>query len=596
MKLQSLFIAFICAVAIIAVGFLAVPAVFAQRVWPGVKLGQHNLGGVSQADLPGLFTKYNEELRAQTVVLNLDNQTAKHTLAELGVSINTQKTLAGIGSNNWSNLINNYTLRPSLTVDTNKLNEVMAQTFAAQINLPQNANLAFGVTGQLELIPAKQGEGIDQVSLERDILNRAATARWREPIELATVTTAASIQNNEVGDARSFAETLLRDGLTLTYGEKTWPVKAYTTKRLLTFVSRPASTDPPNLILGVAFDEAGLKDYLAKTIAPDIDQEAQNARFVRSGDRVEQFALPQDGRKLDIDPSVAVINDSLARNLTSTALAVSVTEPSIKESADIVALGLNDLLATGVSDFSGSPVNRIHNINIGTARYHGLLIAPNQEFSFDEALGPVDGEHGFKPELVIKQNVTTPEFGGGLCQVSTTAFRAAVEAGLKITQRRNHAYVVRYYGKPGFDATIYPPYTDLRFINNTPGYILIQARIEGKKVIFEFWGTKDGREVTVTGPTTYDWQPDGSVKATLKQQVVKTGETIIDDTFYSKYRSPSLFPHAVSADDPQAQSASAPAATAAPATTPVPTNDKSTPTKSTPTPTPAAAPAPTDET
>jgi hypothetical protein len=126
--------------------------------------------------------------------------------------------------------------------------------------------------------------------------------------------------------------------------------------------------------------------------------------------------------------------------------------------------------------------------------------------------------------------------------VSTTLFRAATRAGLEITQRRNHASAVRYYGTPGFDATIYPPYTDLRFINNTPGYILIQARFDGTKLQFELWGTDDGREVEVTGPVTYDYQPDGSVKATVKQIVTRNGEVLLDETFYSRYRSPNLYP------------------------------------------------------
>jgi vancomycin resistance protein YoaR len=79
------------------------------------------------------------------------------------------------------------------------------------------------------------------------------------------------------------------------------------------------------------------------------------------------------------------------------------------------------------------------------------------------------------PELVIKKEGTVPEFGGGLCQVSSTAFRAAMNGGLPITQRRNHAYAVQYYAPQGTDATIYPGVVDLKFINDTPGDILIWA-------------------------------------------------------------------------------------------------------------------------
>ncbi|MEK7499924.1 MAG: VanW family protein, partial [Patescibacteria group bacterium] len=100
-----------------------------------------------------------------------------------------------------------------------------------------------------------------------------------------------------------------------------------------------------------------------------------------------------------------------------------------------------------------------------------------------------------------------------------------------------------YYGTPGFDATIYPPYTDFRFLNNTPGYILIQTKIEGTRLTFEFWGTDDNRSVVVEGPSPYNRMPDGSVKSVLKQTVTKDGATLVEDTFYSNYKSPNLFPH-----------------------------------------------------
>src|SRR6185369_10179137 len=117
-----------------------------------------------------------------------------------------------------------------------------------------------------------------------------------------------------------------------------------------------------------------------------------------------------------------------------------------------------------VSNFKGSPKNRRHNITVGVEKMKGVIVPQGAEFSFNEHLGPVDGEHGFLPELVIKKNGTVPEFGGGLCQVSSTTFRAAMTAGLPITQRRNHAYAVQYYSPQGTDATIYPGSADLKFI------------------------------------------------------------------------------------------------------------------------------------
>ena len=172
------------------------------------------------------------------------------------------------------------------------------------------------------------------------------------------------------------------------------------------------------------------------------------------------------------------------------------------------------------------------------------MIKPGAEFSFITTLGPVDETTGYLPELVIKPNATVPEYGGGMCQVSTTAFRAALNAGLKITERTNHAYPVSYYNPQGLDATVYIPKPDLRFINNTPGYILIQTKIVGTQLFFDFYGTNDGRSVTLQGPTVLEHNPDGSMKTTLGETVKdKDGNTILQDTFNSNYASPSKYPH-----------------------------------------------------
>ena len=128
------------------------------------------------------------------------------------------------------------------------------------------------------------------------------------------------------------------------------------------------------------------------------------------------------------------------------------------------------------------------------------MIAPDGEFSLLKTLGPIDGSHGWLPELVIKGNKTTPEYGGGLCQIGTTVFRAAMNSGLVITERRNHSYRVRYYEPAGTDATIYDPAPDFRFKNDTGHWVLITTEMRGDQLVFTVWGTKDGRSVAPLNP------------------------------------------------------------------------------------------------
>lgn len=251
----------------------------------------------------------------------------------------------------------------------------------------------------------------------------------------------------------------------------------------------------------------------------------------------------EEGLRIDIESSAAALVSALEDGQETVMLPGEAIAPSIA-SSDIDRLGIRELVAEGVTDFRGSPKNRIHNIRRAVEQYHGLLLAPDQEFSFVEYLGEVDGAHGYLPELVIKYNKTEPEFGGGICQVSSTMFRAAINAGFKITARKNHAYPVQYYKPYGMDATVYIPNPDLRFVNNTGHHILIQSGIEGTKLSFRLYGTRDGRAVEVDGPRILESNPDGSMKTTFSQKVTDaSGNTLIDDAFPSSYKSPDLFPH-----------------------------------------------------
>jgi len=282
-----------------------------------------------------------------------------------------------------------------------------------------------------------------------------------------------------------------------------------------------------------------------KNLGEKINQDPVSAKFKMEDGKVSAFSLSRDGFKLDIDKSVDTISEILlnGRQVQNVNLAYRILKPEVS-SENVNKLGINSLIGKGTSDFRGSTKSRIHNIKTACARLNGMLIRPKEEFSFVGALGKVDKEHGYLPELVIKKNSTEPAFGGGICQVSTTAFRAAVYSGLKITARRNHAYPVHYYNPQGLDATVYIPRPDLRFINNTPGHILIQTEIKGTKLTFYFYGVNDGRIIKIIGPKIIQRNSDGSMKTTFTQKVYDArGNLIIDDTFNSHYDSPSKYPH-----------------------------------------------------
>lgn len=289
-------------------------------------------------------------------------------------------------------------------------------------------------------------------------------------------------------------------------------------------------------------DLAAIDRYL-DSLRPETDVSAKSPVFGETENR--EVVLIEEGRPGQIlrkSDAVLALRDALEAGFGHADLPVDTDDaPSVTDPGQ---LGLSALVAEGTTDFRGSTTSRIHNINRALEQFQGLLIAPGEEFSFVENLGEVDGEHGYLPELVIKYNRTEPEYGGGICQVSSTLFRAAINAGLRITERKNHAYPVSYYRPYGMDATIYIPSPDLRFVNNTPGHILIRAEIVGTKLSFRLYGTDDGREVAVDGPHILESNPDGSMKTVFSQTVTDaTGETVFADEFKSSYKSPDLFPH-----------------------------------------------------
>ncbi len=258
--------------------------------------------------------------------------------------------------------------------------------------------------------------------------------------------------------------------------------------------------------------------------------------------RAVAFSPGQTGKELDVYTSS--FDTIRALELGKNKLELTVLEAAPKGSlSQTNELGINELVAEGVSTFSGSPKNRRHNIAVGVEKFKGIIIAQGEEFSFNKYLGSVDAENGFLPELVIKgKEGTILEFGGGLCQVSSTTFRAAMQAGLPITARRNHAYAVQYYAPQGTDATIYPGSADLKFINDTPGAILVWPyEKDANTLIFDFYGTKDSRQVTLEKPVQYDRKPDGSMKATWTRDVVTALGEKRTDVFKSVYQPPALF-------------------------------------------------------
>lgn len=315
------------------------------------------------------------------------------------------------------------------------------------------------------------------------------------------------------------------------------------------------------------------QDKLTAALSPlaeKINDKPSDALFTFENNRVTAFKPSVNGHQID---TTALNNQLLSKALTVISsqkgmviiipLQIRILEPKITtDKAN--NLGIKELIGEGHSLFYHSIPTRIHNIALGASRINGILVAPGEVFSFDKALGDVSAFTGYQQAYIIQNGKTVLGDGGGICQVSTTFFRALLNAGLPIVERHAHAYRVGYYEQdspPGIDATIFVPSVDLKFKNDTGNYILIQSQIDlnNLSLAFYLYGTKDGRQVTMTKPVITNQTPPppdlyqddptlpkGEIKQTdfaawganvyFTRTVTKNGKEIIYDKFVSNYQ------------------------------------------------------------
>jgi vancomycin resistance protein YoaR len=273
-------------------------------------------------------------------------------------------------------------------------------------------------------------------------------------------------------------------------------------------------------------------------IETEVNRPVQDALFEFKGGKAVNFQVSKEGRMVDSKQVKSLIVLAFSQmepaKLLALDLPVETVYPKIT-TAQTNSLGIKEKLAEGESFFKDSIPGRVHNIILAASYLHGVVIAPGEVFSFAKRIGDISAETGYKQAYVIREKKTVLEDGGGVCQVSTTMFRAALNAGLPVTERQAHYYRVGFYEQggypPGLDATVYPPSPDLKFKNDTNTYILIQTIVDqpNKRLAFELYGTSDGRRVEMQKPVIHSQTPPPEPiyvdEPSLKAGVVKRLDT-----------------------------------------------------------------------
>jgi vancomycin resistance protein YoaR len=571
--LRVLPVAILILILILLLGSVAVfERYYADRIYPGVWVWGVDVGGMR----PGEATSALEHglgLDEPLVTLRGPDRSWGVRLTDLGLRLEPWATLVpayyvGRGRSWSGNLLTHLRLlargedfSPVVVYDE-RVARLYLETLARQVDLPPtDATLSLdGITPVVS--PGQPGRYLD---VEATVAGLAPAVTRLAPAEVELVVREISPPIADAEPARAEAEALLVGPLTLVLADPQegdpgpWVLSPGQLAAMLVVRADGGA-------LHAALDEVPLRAYL-EDLAPTLVIEAVDARFhfdEESG-QLESISPSREGRALDVGASLMRIVQELAAGHRYVSLVAQAVPPRYPDSAAADELGIVELVAEGDSYFIGSPSGRDHNIRLAATRFDGLVVPPGETFSFNHHLGEVSAEVGYDESYITAGEQLAVEVGGGICQVSTTAFRAAFWGGYPIVERWYHHHRVGYYelmgAGVGMDATVYSPHVDFKFVNDRPHPLLIETEVEesAHRLVFRFYSTDDGRRVEKEEPVISDeiepgppiyqleqelepgtvirWQSAvNGLTATIERRVYDAaGGLLYDDTFVSQY-------------------------------------------------------------
>lgn len=514
-------------IATIAVAYFSLETIYNNKAYPGLSIGHVKVGGKTQEEIKDLlqakisdyenngFTFYYQGSQVIVLpkVMSFDPDlsypvlffNSDKTVSE-AMSWGRKESLKTKISERLKALFSGNEITLAYTLNEEELIKILKQNYSYLEFPAQDASLEITIEDtkrSINIRPEELGkiidysQGVDKLKYNLNTLKNLS-------ITLTDKTSYPIIYKSEAKNLEPKINSILdKTPIKLSSDNKQWQIDE---KLLVNWLTLKKEAE----VIKIALSEKEISKYLEEEIAPNIDKKPVKAEFTIEDNKVTKFQIAEKGLKLIIEDNVEKISQEII-DTDKNNIALAVSEIGY-ETSNNLDLGIKEIIGTGHSNFSGSSSSRKENIRVGAETLNGMLIKPGQEFSLIGALGDIDAAAGYLPELVIKGDKTIPEYGGGLCQIGTTVFRTALATGLPITDRRNHSYRVSYYEPAGTDATIYDPAPDLKFLNDTNDYVMIQYRIEGNDIYFDFWGTSDGRIATTTYPTIYNITPPPPTK------------------------------------------------------------------------------------
>jgi len=495
------------------------------RLPAGIRVAGVDVGGMKPGDARALLEQKANDVLHVPVVFTAGGKTFRVTADELGLRVDWGRAVAdasregsGFGPlRGFARLdvrIFGSDVTPQTQVYSGAL-DLELRRIAAAVDRPHREPSLRLRGATPVLVPGTSGYLLNRTEAASRIVRALASLERGTPVALPVTTDAPRLSAAALAPAEAQVRRALSGPVRLRLGPTSWRLPRWRVAQLLEL---PADGRTTIRVGGPAATQ--WLGALGKRVA----RPPKDAGFVVNGSSV---------RVLPAQPGLGLDGAATARALLRAALrptnrvafvAVARTQPK-RTTAAAQAMGITGLVSSYTTVYGGI-ANRIHNVQLVARLIDGKLIAPGATFSFNQTTGARTAAKGFLAAPVIINGELQTGLGGGVCQVSTTVFNAAFDAGLEITQRTNHALYISHYPQ-GRDATVDYPDVDLKFVNDTPHWLLLRTFVGPSELTVSLYGTPLHRKVvSTTAPLVQVGAPP--VKKTIDPSL-SPGETVVDD-------------------------------------------------------------------
>ena len=435
-------------------------------------------------------------------------------------------------------------VEPTADVADAALNERLAR-IAADVDQPAvEASLVLNGF-EPEIRPAQAGRALDR-DAAAGVMVAALAGFEREETPLPVTVDSPEVTSATLAPVARQLRTVLSAPVQLSHEGAVFTIEPSDMLQLLQLPSDGASS------LRIR-QEVAARHF--ENLARGLARAPRNADFAVRGNGQVRVVPSRPGRELNVAATSAALLRAASRPTDRTATVVVAEFEPRMTTADARALRVERQLGSYSTLYAGT-ADRINNLQLAIEILDGARIAPGATWSFNEFVGPRTEERGFRVAPVIMDGKYDEGVGGGVSQVATTVFNAAWEAGIKLAERHAHAlYISRY--PDGRDATVNYPDVDLKLVNDTPRWIVIEGSYDESGILVRLLGAGPERrvesipgELKVTGPPKTERKPAPNLyvgdkivefagapsrEITVERIIYQDGKVLRHETWYTHY-------------------------------------------------------------